>query len=67
MTITNHQGGSINEGCDPHSDPVGCTWRGDALGEIMLETIPNFGDNLLGKRQWIKEHMAGAFRCRAHF
>lgn len=29
-------------------------WRGDEEGKIKLEVIPDFGEDKLAKRQWIK-------------
>lgn len=35
--------------------------RGDRNGRLKLRGIPTFTDPM-AKRQWIREHMAGAFR-----
>lgn len=35
--------------------------RGDRNGKLVLRGIPKFSDPLL-QRQWMKEHMAAAFR-----
>jgi len=38
-------------------------WRGDKAGTIQFESVrPDFKDDKLAERQWVKEHMAGAFR-----
>ncbi|GAA6059169.1 hypothetical protein JCM10212_005514 [Sporobolomyces blumeae] len=44
-------------------DPVERIFRGRKDGSIQLSTrLPDFGDDLYAKRQWVKEHLAGAFR-----
>ncbi|KAJ3757509.1 class II aldolase/adducin N-terminal [Lentinula raphanica] len=42
-------------------NPLRRTWRGDKQGKIELGTVPKF-DNPYEEREWIKEHMAAAFR-----
>ncbi|KAK4704378.1 hypothetical protein P7C70_g1836, partial [Phenoliferia sp. Uapishka_3] len=43
-------------------NPLERTWRGNKEGTLRLKSVPDFGEDLLAKRQWIKEHMAGAFQ-----
>ncbi|KAK0459010.1 arad-like aldolase/epimerase [Desarmillaria tabescens] len=42
-------------------NPLRRTWRGNKQGTIELGTVPTF-DNPYEEREWIKEHMAAAFR-----
>jgi len=35
-------------------NPLERTWRGNKEGTLKLESVPDFGENLLAKRQWIK-------------
>ncbi|GAA5903402.1 hypothetical protein JCM6882_006538 [Rhodosporidiobolus microsporus] len=44
------------------SNPIDRIWRGNKEGSIKLQTIPDFGEDLLAKRQWVKEHLASAFQ-----
>ncbi len=48
-------------------NPLHRTWRGDKEGTLKIEAYPEFHnatdeEGLLKKRQWIKEHLAIAFR-----
>ncbi|GAA5979014.1 hypothetical protein JCM5350_004206 [Sporobolomyces pararoseus] len=44
-------------------DPLSRTYRSNKEGTIKLSTrYPDFGGDKFAERQWIKEHMAGAFR-----
>ncbi|GAA6041706.1 hypothetical protein JCM8097_003092 [Rhodosporidiobolus ruineniae] len=43
-------------------DPLERIYRGDKEGKVTLAGIPDFGDDLLAKRQWVKEHLAAAFQ-----
>ncbi|GAA6005353.1 hypothetical protein JCM10207_002948 [Rhodosporidiobolus poonsookiae] len=43
-------------------NPIDRIWRGNKEGSIRLNTIPDFGNDLLAKRQWVKEHLAAAFQ-----
>lgn len=44
-------------------DPLARTYRSNREGTIKLSTrYPDFEDDKYAKRQWIKEHLAGAFR-----
>ncbi|KAF5374972.1 hypothetical protein D9758_000234 [Tetrapyrgos nigripes] len=42
-------------------NPLRRTWRGNKQGTIELATVPKF-DSPYEEREWIKEHMAAAFR-----
>ncbi|KAK0435194.1 arad-like aldolase/epimerase [Armillaria borealis] len=42
-------------------NPLRRTWRGNKQGTIELGAVPTF-DNPYEEREWIKEHMAAAFR-----
>jgi len=41
--------------------PFNKAWRGDKQGNVRLNGIPKF-TNPLAEREWIKEHLAAAFR-----
>ncbi|GAA5973031.1 hypothetical protein JCM11641_000371 [Rhodosporidiobolus odoratus] len=43
-------------------NPLDRVWRGNKEGTIRLEGVPDFGEDVYAKRQWIKEHLAGAFQ-----
>ncbi|KAE9390640.1 arad-like aldolase/epimerase [Gymnopus androsaceus JB14] len=47
------------EGLD--ENPLRRTWRGNKQGTIELSTVPQF-DNPYEEREWVKGHMAAAFR-----
>ncbi|GJJ08672.1 hypothetical protein Clacol_002891 [Clathrus columnatus] len=42
--------------------PISRVWRGDKAGKITLQGRPDFQGDKHAERQWIKEHMAAAFR-----
>ncbi|KAJ4466039.1 class II aldolase/adducin N-terminal [Lentinula lateritia] len=42
-------------------NPLRRTWRGNEQGTIELSSVPKF-DDPYQEREWIKEHMAAAFR-----
>ncbi|KAM0790350.1 hypothetical protein ACM66B_003234 [Microbotryomycetes sp. NB124-2] len=45
------------------SRPIERVYRGNEQGSIKLQvSVPEFGQDLLAKRQWIKEHLAAAFQ-----
>lgn len=35
-------------------NPLERTWRGNKAGTLRLQSVPDFGEDLLAKRQWIK-------------
>ncbi|KAG7085535.1 hypothetical protein E1B28_003093 [Marasmius oreades] len=41
--------------------PIDRLWRGDKAGNVKLDGIPTF-QNPYQQREWVKEHMASAFR-----
>jgi len=41
--------------------PIDRLWNGDKEGKITFPGIPKFEDKI-EERQWVREHMAGAFR-----
>lgn len=48
-------------------NPLHRTWRGNAEGTLRIDSYPSFmnattEEDLLKKRQWVKEHLAIAFR-----
>ncbi|KAL0576010.1 hypothetical protein V5O48_005977 [Marasmius crinis-equi] len=45
----------------PVDNPIDRLWRGDKEGTIQLEGMPVF-DDPYQEREWVKEHMAAAFR-----
>jgi hypothetical protein len=52
---------------DLSKNPLERTWRGDKEGALKIEAYPSFMHatdpaGLLEKRQWVKEHLAIAFR-----
>ncbi|GAA5830632.1 hypothetical protein JCM11251_002540 [Rhodosporidiobolus azoricus] len=44
------------------SNPIDRVWRGNKEGTINLPLVPDFKGDLYAKRQWLKEHLAGAFQ-----
>ena len=42
-------------------NPLERVWRGDKEGKVRMVGVPNF-DNPYEEREWIKAHMAAAFR-----
>lgn len=54
----------VKQTLDGLSDnPLLRTYRGNKEGTIKLSTrLPDFGDDVYAKRQWVKEHLAAAFR-----
>lgn len=52
---------------DLPKNPLERTWRGDKEGKLRIEAYPSFMNatdeaGLLEKRQWVREHLAVAFR-----
>jgi hypothetical protein len=52
---------------DLSKNPLERTWRGDREGILRIDGYPSFMDktdesSLIAKRQWVKEHLAVAFR-----
>ncbi|KAF9267082.1 arad-like aldolase/epimerase [Marasmius fiardii PR-910] len=45
----------------PSEKPIDRLWRGDRAGNVKLDGLPTF-DDPYKQREWIKEHMAAAFR-----
>ncbi|KAF8507569.1 class II aldolase/adducin N-terminal [Hysterangium stoloniferum] len=43
-------------------NPLERVWRGNKSGTVRLDDIPDFKGDKYAERQWIKEHMAAAFR-----
>lgn len=43
------------------SNPLNRVWRGDREGKIGFDGVPKF-DNPYEEREWVKAHMAAAFR-----
>ncbi|KAK0203781.1 arad-like aldolase/epimerase [Desarmillaria ectypa] len=61
-TATGTTNGVFHQSLDGLADnPLRRTWRGNKQGTIELGTVPTF-DNPYEEREWIKEHMAAAFR-----
>lgn len=61
-TAVTHQSTS-----DLSKNPLERTWRGDKEGKLRIEAYPSFMNatdeaGLLEKRQWVREHLAIAFR-----
>ncbi|KAK4047477.1 hypothetical protein OIV83_005389 [Microbotryomycetes sp. JL201] len=45
------------------SRPLDRVWRGNEQGTVKLQVaVPDFGDDLYAKREWVKQHLAGAFQ-----
>ncbi|KAJ9121290.1 hypothetical protein QFC24_004626 [Naganishia onofrii] len=55
---TPHQHQDVSKLADKPLDRI---WSGDAAGQIKFPGIPQFEDKL-EQREWVKEHLAGAFR-----
>lgn len=52
---------------DLSKNPLERTWRGDKEGTLKIDAYPSFMNatdeaGLLAKRQWVREHLAVAFR-----
>ncbi|KAG7448614.1 arad-like aldolase/epimerase [Guyanagaster necrorhizus] len=60
--INGTSNGAFHQSLDGlEENPLRRTWRGNKQGTIELGTVPTF-DNPYEEREWIKEHMAAAFR-----
>lgn len=58
LTVPSWQDNPPNDATD---QPFQALARGDRIGVLKLRGIPSFKDPY-AKRQWIREHMAAAFR-----
>ncbi|CAD6579326.1 MAG: hypothetical protein CYPHOPRED_000852 [Cyphobasidiales sp. Tagirdzhanova-0007] len=47
---------------DPNKNPLERTWRGNKKGTVRYQGYPDFKNDKYAERQWVKEHLAGAFQ-----